>query len=163
MKTSLIIKVNLSTRLMIFSLLGMDLTSSVIPSSPITLTPFSSPLSLAYIVDKSLLSLESHLDAVSSSSYCPVFLLSFSCRRYSSIYLFFHHFLHSLFNLLQAGLFPWEQFSFTTSLILIFSDFPSRYHQDLLFSCLSLKFWRCSDFLSIVYTLSERNHFVSRF
>lgn len=109
------------------------LISWVIPSSPITWTPFSSPLPLAYIVDKSLKSLEFHLDAISSSSYCPVFLLSFSCRNYSNIYFFFHHFLYSLFNLLQSGLFPWEQFSFTTSLSLIFSDFPSWYHQDLFF------------------------------
>lgn len=97
------------------------------------LTPFSSPFSLHYITDKSFLFLNSHHDPLSSFSYYPAFLFSFTFKRHSSICLLFHNFLHSFFKLLQVIALPSNSFTnpwFSS----YFADFPSRFHQGLLFS-----------------------------
>lgn len=77
--------------------------------------------------------LNSHHGLISSFSYYPVFLFAFSFKYHSSMCLLFHNFLHSFFKLLKV--IALQSNSFTNPWFSShFPDFPSQFHQGLLFS-----------------------------
>lgn len=164
MKTSSTIKVNLSTRLMIFSLLGMDLTYFMgYPFLSNNLNSFLFAFAFGLYcrqisqIFSFILTLFPPL-VIALSFFFPFPVEIIAIFTFSFIISFIHSStycnLASFPESNSLSPLPWVSSSLTFLLDIIRTFF---------IFCLSLKFWWSSDFLCTVYTLSEKNHFVSRF